>query len=94
MHKIALLAFAISLSACHTIHFTKSNDTAVEFTTQQWHHTGIFGLVEFSEPYNVKEVCEGKDWTLIETDRKFLQGFISGLTYNLYSPVNIAVNCP
>ncbi|MDQ3231581.1 MAG: Bor family protein [Pseudobdellovibrionaceae bacterium] len=93
MRLVALLSIVLSMSACHTIHFTKGDSPSAEISTQAWHHTGIFGLAEFSEPYNLKEVCNGKDWDTVTTERNFVQGFVGGITYSLYTPINKAVKC-
>ena len=59
----------------------------------EFHDIGIFGLVEFSKPVNLKAECGEKNWESVETVNGFLTGLVTAVTYGLYSPWGYAVSC-
>lgn len=93
MRYIILLPLLFSLTACSTIQFSQTDTYSEEVTSASWHHGGIFGLVEFSDPVNLKQACDGKELKTFTTEQTFLQGLVSGVTYSLYTPRNVAVAC-
>ena len=64
------------LAGCYTMHFVKDHQP-VRYTSTQWHHIGILGLVEFSDPVNLRSVCNGEDrWQAVRVQTGFLQGLV------------------
>jgi hypothetical protein len=90
----ALLIVSI-LSGCHKIYYHRAAPMAANknsATVNEWHHDGVFGLVEFSDPTDLKTYCSGS-WKSVETENSFLTGLVSGVTYGLYTPRMANVMC-
>jgi len=98
MKRFLLATFslaAISLTGCHKIYYHNAGQIAAVKNAAQyndWHHIGVLGLVEFSEPINIKAKCE-KGWNAIETENSFLSGLVSAVTYSLYTPREANLVC-
>ena len=89
-----LVLFLLFLSGCYKLTFHSSDQLRIsEATYGNWHHGGILGLVEFSDPVDLKKQCEGKKWQEVRTKRGFLQGLSSFFTYNLYTPWDVSYEC-
>jgi hypothetical protein len=95
---IALGAIAVAMltSGCHKIYYHNggpliSNKSAA--LVNEWHHDGVIGLVEFSEPVNLKGYCSSAGWSTVETENSFLTGLVSAITYALYTPREANVVC-
>lgn len=58
----------------------------------RFHHDGIFGLVEFSDPVNLDTVCPG-GVAYVEQETTFIAGLCQALTQNLYNPQAVTVFC-
>jgi len=73
------LFFIFSLSSCHTMHFSKgSGIISDEYEYTKWHHIGLLGLMEFSKPVNLKQICSQSDgkWSAVRTQTGVLQGLV------------------
>ena len=92
---LILLSFLVSLSSCYTIHFSKTSQSPPqEYQFTSWHHIGLSGLFEFSDPVNLKEICsEQGDWSSVRVQTGFVQLLVTGLTNNLYSPKKVSIQC-
>lgn len=91
----ALSVVAIAVSGCHKIYYhnggpSVANKTAANYN--DWHHDGVFGIVEFSDPIDLKKYCE-RGWNTVETENSFLTGLVSVLTYGLYTPREANLVC-
>ena len=53
----------------------------------------VIGLVEFSEPVDLKRYCGSKGWSAVETENSFLSGLVSAVAYGLYTPREANVVC-
>ena len=95
---IAALLLIFILSGCHTMHFKKTpaspklSSDAVGAQVDNWHHIGIFHLVEFSDPMT-KAAKQCKDWDSAIVEYGFVNGLVGGLTFGLYSPWNADMKC-
>jgi hypothetical protein len=83
-------------TGCHKIYYHNggpllANKAAAN--VNEWHHDGVLGLVEFSEPVDLKRYCGEKGWSTIETENSFLTGLVSVVTYGLYTPREANVVC-
>ena len=88
--SFALIAM-ISLG-CSTVYFHNGgNSTATE--GDQFHHIVAAGLVEVSDPVDLKEYCEGKDWETVKTELTFAAGLVTALVGPFYTPWGVAVGC-
>ena len=92
--KNLLLVFTIfSFISCSTIHFTNGDKTPGGGNSE-WHHVGVFQLVEFSKPFSIKKQCgHSKKWNTVTTKVGFINGLLQGLTFGLYNPLTGTVNC-
>lgn len=78
MKKSLILLLFLGLSGCYTIHFTKKNYHFAGYNYSKWHHIGLLGLLEFSDPVNLKATCGEEDnWQAVRVQTGFLQGLIS-----------------
>lgn len=90
--KLISLVGLLALTSCETIYFKKeATSPTYPISNESYHHIGIFGLVEFSDPYNPQKTCS--DWSSIRSENSFLSGLISTVTYNIYSPRTVSVVC-
>ena len=87
------LALCLAGSGCFTMHFENDGaDRDNEFS--EWHHGGILRLVEFSEPVDLRERCNGVDANSHTVEQGFLNGLASGISYGLYDGWTVEVDCP
>jgi len=94
IRPFVLAVALIGLSGCFTINLTNKNSSAKSSVPyQEWHQIGVFQLVEFSDPVDLKSRCEGKDWTTAKTELSFIQGLVRAVTWGLYSPHNVEYTC-
>ena len=76
MKHILLLVLFFSLSACWTMHFTKEGAQPLEYSYSKWHHIGLLGLMEFSDPADLKSICGPSGWQAARVQTGFLQGLV------------------
>jgi len=60
------------------MHFVRGEGTAsVRYTHSQWHHIGVLGFVEFSEPMKLDSVCDEMDqWQAVKVETGLLQALV------------------
>jgi len=58
----------------------------------RWHHGLVFGLAELSGPYDLSRLCP-RGWAEIHTETPFLQGLVTVLTLNVYTPQSVTIRC-
>jgi len=93
MGAILLASFT---SGCHKVYYhnggplVANKDAAL---VSEWHHIGVIGLVEFSDPVDLKAYCSTSGWSAVETENSFLSGLVSAVTYSLYTPRKANVVC-
>ncbi|OFZ79418.1 MAG: hypothetical protein A2583_02935 [Bdellovibrionales bacterium RIFOXYD1_FULL_53_11] len=96
MNKLTIIFMALALMAaatgCSTMYFHNGGDKAQVMTNDKWHHDGVFGLVEFSDPEDMNAKCEGAFKT-IKVERTFINGLVRSLTYSLYDPWEVSYAC-
>jgi len=83
-------------AGCQTIYFERGASNVARATSQrQWHHGGgIFGLIEFSNPYDPKARCADSEWQAVKVDLTFLTGLVGALVpYGIYTPWEVGVVC-
>ncbi len=92
----AALFVASVTTGCHKIYYHNGGPLVANknaATVNEWHHDGVFGLVEFSEPVDLKRYCSNKGWSTIETENSFLSGLVSVMTWSIYTPREANVVC-
>ena len=93
MKYLFLIFLLFNLTGCYTIHFVKERNPAPEqYTYSSWHHIGLLGLMEFSNPVNLTDVCGNSNrWNAVKVQTGFLQGLVRliSIPVNSYYPVNV-----
>ena len=64
------------MSSCYTVHFSKGSAPPAFYQTSQWHHIGLLGLMEFSDPVNLEQICPKDSWQAVRVRTGFLQGLL------------------
>ncbi len=84
-----LLLLAFSFLSCHTIHFVNSGESAAAagapHDSAQWHHIGVLGLVEFSPPVDVQEICGDRGWRSVRAQTNIAQGAVKHIAPGVLS---------
>ena len=87
-----LLLLAFSFLSCHTIHFVNSGESAAAagalHDSAEWHHIGIFGLVEFSPPVDVQEICGDRGWRSVRSQTNIAQGAVRHVAPGILNYIN------
>jgi hypothetical protein len=83
-------------NSCATI-YLHNGDTPSEVEILEWHHGGIFDLVEFSKPVDLSQRCSNKEWQTVKIEKSPLcvlvdiaEAFLIG---NLYDPWIVETSC-
>lgn len=96
LNYVLLLFFIIFTSGCTTLHFDNGQQQEASVTKEEWHHNVVLALFEVSDPVNLKEECGDKQWTSVQTELTFANGFVSTLV-NIFLPVwypkTVEVSC-
>ena len=91
---VSALAFAIAVGGCHTMHFDHSGEGVSQAEQSEWHHAGIYELVELSMPVDLKSRCEGRSAKSHTVERSFLNALVAALTEGIYSGWTVKIDCP
>ena len=98
MKQILLFFFFLNLTGCYTIHFIKDNNYPTgEYTYTFWHHIGLLGLLEFSQPVDLKSICGNvNQWKSVRVQTGFLQGLVKTITVpvGVHYDANLNINVP
>ncbi len=95
MSRIGATVLALAfLGSCYRTKFSLRDSTQVTLSEydENWHHNGILGLVEFSDPVRLDRLCP-TGVAEIEQRQSFLNGLVRVLTYSLYTPQTTTVLC-
>ncbi|GEM_PF-328461 len=81
MKKIyfSALVFGLLFSGCSVMHFKNGEVESAGPLHEEWHHNGIFTLVEFSPPVDLAGRCPGRNWSVITTKLSFVTGLVGGI---------------
>ena len=83
-------ATAALFSGCSTIMFTNDAQPAMaEYS--QWHHNVALSLYELSEPVETEKYCD--EWARITTERSIVNALAGSVSYNLWDPWTVSINC-
>lgn len=92
--KRIVLVLALLLTGCYRITVRNANpvgETPIEYDGR-WHHGLIYGLAELSGPYDLSKACP-RGWAAIHTETPFVQGLVTVLTWNIYTPQSVTIRC-
>ena len=93
---LGALVVASLTTGCHKIYYHNGGSMVANKNAalvNEWHHGGVLGLVEFSDPVNIKLYCGVKGWSAVETENSFLTGLVGAIAYGLYTPREANVVC-
>lgn len=91
-----LASLGLLLTGCYKINYVAGPSAPYPQTTD-WHHIGIFGLVEFSEPVMLDRICPS-GFARVENQISFVNGLVPialgtvGLAW-VYQPHTVKVYC-
>lgn len=91
MRRLALLLTAIFLAGCYHITVVTAAPPASTTVNKEWQNGFVYGLVPPPD-LNVKDQCP-QGVAKVETERSFLNGLVSMLTWSLYTPMHTEVTC-
>lgn len=80
-----------ALTSCYYAQITTDKEPSNNVIEEEWAHSFVFGLVPPEEIEASDECSNGV--AKVETQISFLNGLVSGLTFNLYTPMTIKVTC-
>lgn len=97
--RLSLAVGAALLSAaCYRVTVTATPTTAsaasaaAPTVTRPWTHSFVYGLVP-PQPIDVAPQCPGGNVQKVVTQHSFLNGLVSAITWQLYSPIQVDVWC-
>ncbi len=94
MKKFLIIASVMfALTGCYKITLQNGARPVMAPSQGEWHHDGVLGLVEFSDPVDMQNRCHGHTWESVRVHQTFVQGLVSGVTYSLYNPWDVAYSC-
>jgi hypothetical protein len=91
MRKLAPLFAALLLAGCYHVTVVTSAAPPGTHVNKEWQNSFVYGLVPPQE-LNVKDQCP-RGVTKVETERSFLNGLVSALTWSIYTPMHTEVTC-
>jgi hypothetical protein len=91
MRKLAPLFAALLLAGCYHVTVVTSAAPPGTHVNKEWQNSFVSGLVPPPE-LNVKDQCP-QGVTKVETERSFLNGLVSALTWSIYTPMHTEVTC-
>ncbi|MFN1834470.1 Bor/Iss family lipoprotein [Balneola sp. MJW-20] len=94
MRIIKILPFVLvmfMLSSCFHAKVTTGKQPSSTVIDKPWAHGFIFGLVPPDEVSVASQCPNGA--AIVETQISFLNGLVSAITFNLYTPMQITVTC-
>ena len=95
LFQIGILSLLfLSLSACYTFEFSEGRRRPSSSEVHsQWHHIALNGLMEVSDPVNLKKYCR-KGWQKVIVQRNFLQGLVMGVVQTVPQGLLLLINSP
>jgi hypothetical protein len=90
-----LIVLCFALVGCHTIHIKNDSNASFDYKQDEWHQIGVLELVEFSDPVDLSQRCEGKPWSSVRTRMSPGQAFLALVPYLSYAwtPQEVAISC-
>ena len=92
--KRIVLVLALALAGCWRMTVTNANPagpTPIEYDGK-WHSGLVFGLAELSGPYDLSKICP-QGWSQIHVETPFVQGLVTAITANIYTPQGVTIRC-
>lgn len=99
MIRVSLLALASQVVlACSTVTFVQFDQEGEQAVERRWHHSTLNGMVEISQPLDIRKVCGTTTWTQITTEFTWQNFFVSSVIpsanfFSFYSPWTNKIEC-
>ena len=88
---LGLLASILLISSCYNAQITTGAQPSDQIIDKPWAHSFVFGLVPPDEVSAASQCTNGV--AKVETQISFLNGLVSAITFNIYTPMHITVTC-
>lgn len=85
---VAVVAFT---SGCYRVTVNTATPPSAGVVARPWSNSFVYGIVP-PAPVSTAETCTGGVSQVI-TQRSFLNGVVSSLTFGLYTPIDIRATC-
>jgi hypothetical protein len=92
LSRAAVLVLALSGCFRTTVKNGEPVAAAAVEWNERWHDGLVFGLTELSGPYDLSRLCP-RGWAEIHTETPLLQGLVTVLTLNIYTPQSVTIRC-
>ena len=89
--SLAVLALALPLGACYRVTVNTGAPAASQAVERPWVHSFVYGLVP-PTPINTQATCPN-GVSKVVTQHSFLNGLVGALTWSLYTPIDVRVQC-
>jgi hypothetical protein len=90
-HLLAVCAAAFLLSGCYHVTVVTGKPASSNAITRPWQHSFVYGLVPPAEINSSSECPNGV--SKVETQHSFLNGLVAALTWSLYTPIQVDIQC-
>jgi len=94
MTRILSLAMVVLLAAssgCYHVTVVTGAPPATQKIDKGWQLSWVYGLVPPSE-ISTKETCL-QGVAKVETERSFVNGLVSAITYSIFTPMHASITC-
>lgn len=88
---LSVLLIAIMVTGCYHAQFTTDKEPSNQVIEKPWASSFVFGLVPPSVVETAEQCPNGV--ARVESKISFLNGLVAGLTFNIYTPMNLKVTC-
>jgi hypothetical protein len=87
----AAAAAAVLLSGCYHVTVLTGAPEAPTVIDTPWQNSFVYGIVPPPE-LNTQSQCP-QNVSKVETEISFLNGLVSAITWNIYTPLHVRVTC-
>jgi hypothetical protein len=92
MRRISLLLVGAALcGGCYHVTVITGATPGTQTIDKEWQNSFVYGLVPPQE-LNANPPCN-QGVAKVETERTFLNGLVSVLTWSIYTPLHVTVTC-
>ncbi len=95
MNGLFAAALLVGMTGCYhtTFHTGTTPQGPSPIYDETWHHSVVRGLAEISVPVDLEAACPQGGVAEIVEEETFVNGFVSGALYGLYTPRTIWIRC-
>jgi hypothetical protein len=89
--QLLLAALAVVSTGCYHVTVVSGAPAGAQTIDKPWQHSFVYGLVPPAEVPTRDPCAQGV--AKVETERSFVNGLVSLLTWSIYTPVHVTVTC-